>query len=273
VPGEFQVIWQSLSSAFALAAAVSVAAYALRSLTAGGAVAATVTGGLTFGVGGVLPAALLLLFFVSSSALSRLGHRRKGLVGAQFEKSSRRDHWQVLANGGAATLLAVIYGISTDARALAALAGALAAVNADTWATEVGVLARRRPWRLTDGRRVDPGTSGAVSVEGTLACLAGAALIGVAGGLAMGSLALAGAATAGGFLGAAVDSLVGATVQAMYFCPACGKETERHPVHTCGTSTTRLRGWPWLRNDAVNLAASLVGAAVAYAGYLAWGGS
>jgi len=267
------VTWQSLAAAFALAAAISFVAYALGSLTAWGAVAATVTGGLTFGVGGVLPAALLLLFFASSSVLSRLGNRRKGLLAAQFEKVSRRDHWQVIANGAVATALAVTYGISSDLQVLAALAGALAAVNADTWATEVGVLARRRPWRLTDGRRVDPGTSGAVSVEGTLACFAGAALIGLAGGLAVGSLPLAGAATVGGFLGATVDSLLGATVQAMFFCPACGKETERHPVHTCGTATTRLRGWPWLRNDAVNLGASLMGAALAGVGYLAWGGS
>ena len=267
------MILQNLATAFGLAAAVAIAAYALGSLTAGGALAATVIGGLTFGVGGVLPAALLLLFFVSSSVLSRLGRRRKRAMAGQFEKSSRRDHWQVLANGAAATVLAVIYGMTSDPGGLAALAGALAAVNADTWSTEVGVLARRRPWRLTDGQRVDHGTSGAVTVEGTLASLAGAALIGLTAGLAVDSLPLAMAAVVGGFLGATVDTLLGATVQAVFFCPACSKETERHPVHSCGAPTTRERGWPWLRNDGLNLAASLAGAAVAAAGYLAWGGS
>jgi uncharacterized membrane protein len=48
----------------------------------------------------------------------------------------------------------------------------------------------------------------------------------------------------------------------MFYCPVCRKETERHPIHVCGAATTRC-GWPWLRNDAVNLAASVVGAGVA----------
>src|SRR3990172_1739018 len=261
--------WPSLAIGFGLAAVIAFAAFRLQLLTAGGAAAATVVGGLTF-AGGILPSILLLLFFTSSSALSRLGARGKRAVAGGFEKSSRRDHWQVLANGGLAALLALIYGRTADARALAALAGALAAVNADTWATEVGVLARRRPWRLTDGRQVEGGTSGAVTLEGLMASIAGAALIGLTAGLAIGSLVLIVAATVGGFLGAMADSLLGASVQAMFYCPACRKETERHPIHTCGTPTTRLRGWPWLRNDGVNLGASLVGAVVA-AALFGWG--
>src|SRR4030067_642568 len=72
------------------------------------------------------------------------------------------------------------------AGALPAVDGALAAVNADTWATEVGVLARRCPWRLTDGRQVEPGTSGAVTLEGLMASIAGAAVIGLNAGPASG---------------------------------------------------------------------------------------
>ncbi len=255
--------WQGLAIGFGLAAVMAYAAFRLQLLTVGGAAAAVLVGGLTFGVGGILPSILLLLFFASSSALSRLGARAKGGLTGRYEKSSRRDQWQVIANGGLATLLALVYGRTEGALALAALAGALAAVNADTWATEVGVLARRRPWRLTDGRRVDPGTSGAVTLEGVLASLAGAALIGLTAGIAIGSLPLVAAATAAGFVGATVDSLLGASVQAMFYCPTCAKETERYPIHSCGTPTKRLRGWPWLRNDAVNFAGSVVGAGVA----------
>jgi uncharacterized membrane protein len=56
------------------------------------------------------------------------------------------------------------------------------------------------------------------------------------------------------------DSLLGATVQAIYWCPTCAKETERHPIHTCGTPTTHLRGWQWVNNDVVNFACSVMGA-------------
>jgi uncharacterized protein (TIGR00297 family) len=248
---------------FLLAAAVAVLAYRLGSLTGGGAAAAVIVGGLTFGAGGLLAGALLMLFFISSSVLSRSNPHRKGRFAAQFEKGGRRDQGQVLANGAVAALLALAYGITSEPLGLAALAGALAAVNADTWATEIGVLSRRRPWLITTGQTVEPGTSGAVSAVGILAAASGAGLIGIAAGWGTGSLAVAIAVLIAGFIGATADSLLGATVQAIYFCPTCRKETERFPRHGCGSATTRLRGWPWLRNDGVNLAASLVGACAA----------
>jgi uncharacterized membrane protein len=62
--------------------------------------------------------------------------------------------------------------------------------------------------------------------------------------------------------GSMLDSLLGATVQAIYYCPACDKETERR-IHTCGTKTRPLRGWPWMNNDVVNFIATLWGALIA----------
>jgi uncharacterized membrane protein len=69
--------------------------------------------------------------------------------------------------------------------------------------------------------------------------------------------------TLGGLIGSLFDSLLGATIQAIYWCPSCSKETERHPVHTCGATTSQIRGWPWVNNDVVNLACSLMGAIAA----------
>jgi len=69
-------------------------------------------------------------------------------------------------------------------------------------------------------------------------------------------------AAGGGLAGALFDSLLGATVQGIYFCDRCRKETER-PVHRCGAQTRRLRGWTWLNNDWVNFLSSLVGGLVA----------
>jgi uncharacterized membrane protein len=72
--------------------------------------------------------------------------------------------------------------------------------------------------------------------------------------------------TFAGLAGSLFDSLLGATVQAMYYCPADNKETEKHPLHTCGTKTVHIRGWSWLDNDWVNFACGAVGALVAVVG-------
>ncbi|MCX6036871.1 MAG: DUF92 domain-containing protein, partial [Chloroflexi bacterium] len=65
-----------------------------------------------------------------------------------------------------------------------------------------------------------------------------------------------------GLLGSLFDSFLGATVQAIYRCPHCDKETEKHPLHTCGTETVQIRGWSWLNNDMVNLGCALMGAVI-----------
>jgi uncharacterized protein (TIGR00297 family) len=248
-----------------LGGAVGYLARRANALTSSGAWAATGVGGLIFGLGGVRWAALLLAFFISSSALSSVFKARKSPLDEKFAKGSHRDWGQVLANGGLGAILVVLQAtVSEGTWPWIAYAGAMAAVNADTWATELGVLSPTLPRRITNGEVVERGTSGGITPVGTLASLAGAGLIGVltiafpGTGLprvTLGVIALA------GLLGSLFDSLLGATVQGIYFCPLCEKETERHPLHTCGTATVHVRGWRWLNNDLVNLAASILGAA------------
>ena len=246
---------------------VSLVARRLGSLSNSGAWAAAITGSLIFGLGGLAWAALLLTFFISSSALSKAFKQRKTTVSEKFSKGSQHDWGQVLANGGLGALLVVFYALFPDEPIIwFAYAGAMASVNADTWATELGVLNPYRPRLITNGQPVEPGTSGGISLYGTLATIAGAALIGLVGAAfspAGGKISLFLAATLGGTCGSLFDSLLGATVQTIYHCPQCDKETERHPIHTCGTETTKIRGWGWLNNDLVNLLASIVGAIIA----------
>lgn len=246
---------------------VSIIAWRLGSLSNSGAVSAAITGGLIFGLGGLPWAALLLTFFISSSALSKAFKRQKVGISEKFAKGSQRDWGQVLANGGLGTLLVLLLPLFPGKLWVwYAFAGAMATVNADTWATELGVLNPRPPRLITNGSSVEPGTSGAISLYGTLATLAGAALIGAVGAVfssSGGSWSLLAATTLGGLCGSLVDSLLGATVQAIYHCPNCDKETERHPYHLCGVNTLQTRGWRWLNNDMVNFLASLTGAALA----------
>jgi uncharacterized protein (TIGR00297 family) len=250
-----------------LGAAISALAWRVGSLSLSGAFASAVVGGLVFGLGGFPWAVLLLVFFISSSILSRAFRRRKALFIEKFSKGSRRDWEQVLANGGVGALLSVVYAFTGEPLwAFIAFAGAMAAVNADTWATELGVLSARPPRLITTGQVVEKGTSGAISMTGNLAILGGAGLVGVSAGLV--SLensfpALALVILLGGMAGALFDSLLGASLQGIYYCPTCQKQTERHPRHTCHSQTVPLRGWYWMNNEVVNFACSVVGAGVA----------
>ena len=228
-----------------------------------------VVGTITAGLGGWEWGLLVIVFFVTSSALSRLGSQRKaGLAADQWEKSDRRDWGQVIANGGLVSGLALLSWAQPSEESWALAVGVLATVTGDTWATEIGVLSRGTPRLITTARRVPPGTSGGVTLLGSGAALAGAAVIGCCAllfGALFGPSAepwVLPAAVAGGIAGVAVDSLLGATIQAMRWCPACQTDTERRR-HGCGAATVRLRGWPWLTNDLVNLLASAAGGVVA----------
>lgn len=247
-----------------LAALIGIAAWRAGALSASGFWAALMVGGLLYGLGGFPWAALLLTFFVSSSALSRLFPRQKGLLVEKFAKGTRRDWGQVLANGGLGAALVVLQALFPGrSEPWLAFVGAMAAVNADTWATELGVLSPTPPRLITSGRPVERGASGGVSQAGYLAALAGSLLVGAVAAVFTPELKagwlLVGAAAAG-VLGSSFDSYLGATLQAIYRCSTCRKETERHPTHTCGGETIQVRGLAWLNNDWVNLACSLAGA-------------
>lgn len=245
---------------FVLAALIASAAYRARSLSRSGAAGALVTGTAIFGLGGWQWAVLLMAFFVSSSLLTRLFSKRKTGLNEKFDKGGQRDLGQVLANGGLAALFAVLNAIFPgSAWTWAGFAASLAAVNADTWATELGVLSPSLPRLVTNWKPVEKGTSGAVSLYGTLAALSGSAFIALFAVLISPFASFTpflsfGLITLAGLLGSLFDSILGATVQAIYRCAQCDKETERHPLHTCGLQTTQIRGWKWLNNDLVNLA-------------------
>jgi uncharacterized protein (TIGR00297 family) len=253
--------------------AIGLLAERRGSLTRSGAAGAVLTGTTIFGFGGLAWGLTLIYFFLSSTFLSHFKAREKSAVAAdKFSKGSQRDLAQALANAGVASVAALAYGLSEETPAvaplLAAFVGALATANGDTWATEVGTLSQEPPRLITSGQVVAPGTSGGVTLLGTGAALAGAVSVGVVADVLgagrktglRGRLALLG--LLGGMAGTLTDSALGATAQAMYWCPRCEKETERR-VHRCGQQTEPLRGLPWLDNDGVNLASTAVGALVA----------
>lgn len=230
--------------------------YGARLLTASGALAAFAVGCLTvlgLGLKGLL---ILALFFASSSFWSKIKSANKQKAEEMLVKGSRRDWQQVIANGGLAALSSALYFATDDSLWLLGFCICNAAANSDTWASEIGSMSKSKPFFIKSFKRVERGTSGAVSLLGTTAAFLGAFIIALASAYlfalnAVESLFI----LILGFCGNLVDTLLGAFVQAGYNCQSCGMETEK-TVH-CGQKTKLIKGISFLNNDTVNFLSGL----------------
>ncbi len=215
---------------------------------------------------------VLATFFITSSLLSKFREndplKKKAMAFA--EKGSQRDHIQVFANGGGAFIfsclgiLAMGIDIQNTPPIILGAVASLAASTSDTWSTEIGTSSPTppvliyRPWE-----KVPRGTSGGVTLLGTVASFFGAFLISCVFFLLDAfSIENALVILIAGFAGGFVDSILGGTIQATFSCSVCNKKTERL-VH-CNSPTVHIGGIRWFNNDAVNFVASFS------AGLLAW---
>jgi uncharacterized protein (TIGR00297 family) len=219
--------------------------------------------------------AVLFAFFITSVGFSFAGRKRKLLL-VDIPKGGPRDVRQVAANGGVATVCAALAWLISRggepggfAYALFfAFAGAYAAATADTWSTEIGSAYGGRPRSIVGFAPIEAGISGGVTLIGTGAMFAGAAWIALVFALLLHRSDAFGIVFLAGIAGALADSLLGATLQRIEFCPSCKRPTETQ-THVCGTATVRRRGLRWMTNDAVNALATLTGGLVSAALFLA----
>lgn len=243
---------------------LSLLAFWWKALSLSGAFGAALVGGAVytgFGVSGLL---LLGLFFGTSTFWSKFKKGQKKVLEDKLEKNDERDFVQVIVNGGGAALMSLLFAVTESSLFELLFIISLAAANSDTWASEIGTLSKGKPYLLTTFQQVERGTSGAVSLLGTLAGLFGSSLIVLAAYFL--SFSLAGTdvvvVTIFGFIGNMIDTVLGALIQITYKCPRCGIETERYSH--CHTATVPIQGLMFINNDAVNgisnLAAVFLGA-------------
>ena len=255
-----------LASAVAIALAIALLARRVRALSIDGAVAAAVVGTLAL-LAGWKWGALLILYFASSSAMSRFGTNEKtARTRSVIEKGGERDALQVLANGAVFAIAAALAVAAPEheTRWVALGVGALAVSASDTWATEIGTFIGETPRSILSFAPVPLGMSGGVTLAGGIAAIAGAAFVALLATALAWPPRVAVAALVGGIVGSTLDSLLGATLQLRRRCDRCDCATER-AVHDCGERTRRAGGIAWLGNDAVNLVCGAVGGLLALA--------
>jgi uncharacterized protein (TIGR00297 family) len=257
-----------LGTGLILNAAAALVVLWRGSLDPGGAAAGVVVGTVIFVCGGLPFWVVLMAFFVSSTALGFVGRKEKAALQKIHQKGGRRDMAQVLANGGVGCACAFVYKLSGNPAWALGFVVSFASSNADTWASELGVLSRRAPVSLLTLRSVTPGVSGGVSLLGSAMAFAGAVFIALLFAVENLSLEIfadrflrVGVVIAvGGFVGSLVDSFLGATVQAQY--QGAASLTELKTAED-GRANRLVRGFPFINNDVVNLASCAMTTALA----------
>ena len=198
--------------ALLVTAAFAALAYALKMVSPGGAFGGLVLGTVIYASLGPQGFAVLALFVVGGSLLTRLGYGSKERAGTAQEGGGRRGAKNALANCAVPVFCAVLASLIGSPSFAAAFVASLGAAFADTAESEVGQLYGHTPRLITTLRRVPPGTDGAVSLPGTLAGAAAAtatAALGLALNLIEGPGAMLVVAIAA-LLGTVADSLIGA---------------------------------------------------------------
>ena len=239
------------------AALFGFVSYRLRWLSLSGSIAASLFGFCLLWLGGIAWVVPLMVFFASSSILSKVGKKKRS---QEKRPEDVRNATQVLANGGVAWGMLLINAVDPQAMWYAGYIGALAAATADTWATEIGRLGGGQPRNILTGGLVEKGLSGGITWQGTIGSCVGAAVLGASCvpfyDALYGYCILLGLFA--GAAGSLMDSVLGATVQAKYRDDVSGEIVEKPhgDAHL-------IQGFRVVTNDVVNVFCTVVGCLVA----------
>ena len=186
-------------------------AHALGMISRSGALGGLLVGTTIYASLGPRGFAILALFVIGGSLLTRLGYGSKHRTGTAQEHGGRRGARNALANCAVATFCAILAAASGSEPIMVAFVASLGSAFADTAESEIGQLFSRTPRLITTFQKVPPGTDGAISLPGTLAGVGAAGLTAVLG-LALGMLETPPSAilvAIAAFLGTVADSLIG----------------------------------------------------------------
>jgi uncharacterized protein (TIGR00297 family) len=245
---------------------VGLIAYRMNALNSTGFLTAVSIGSLIMVFGGIKWFIILVTLLILTVVATRFKYYSKMEIEAAEGKGGVRGWKNVLSNGTIATLIAIFFRITMHKIYAGSYLGAISTSIADTLATELGLLSPSSPRLITNlNIRVRAGASGGITILGEASGLLGsviiAALAMLIGFEGLNAFQIIISTLCSGFLGNNFDSLLGATVQAIYKCQECDKMTEER-TH-CERSTIHVKGCRYIDNNVVNFASTIFGAFVA----------
>ena len=222
--------------------------YKRKYLSISGFIGAVIMAILLYGFGGSSYIYPLVVFFIISSILSHFKEDK-------FEiKKSNRNISQVYANGGVALFICIINYFYYHDLMYPCFLASVAAANSDTWGTELGIISNKTPIDIISRREIAPGTSGGITLIGTIGSILGSLVIGLVGHFFYISFNLLLLVIISGFLSSIIDSILGSTIQARYISADGFIITEKYKK-----SFYLFTGSNKINNDVVNLYCTLSG--------------
>ena len=216
--------------------------YQKEHLSISGFIGASLMATLVIGYRGFNILLILMVFFISSSILSHM--KNKNIQ----SKKSRRTINQVYANGGIALLIFLVSHFFNNDIMPVLILSSVASANADTWGTELGKLSLTQPIDIISRKEIKIGSSGGITIIGTIGSLMGSILIGGLGYFFDLELSVIIAIILAGFSASIIDSIIGSTYQARFICPKNSNISEKkklnHYLYT---------GYKNINNNMVNL--------------------
>ncbi|MEA1993904.1 MAG: DUF92 domain-containing protein [Euryarchaeota archaeon] len=158
--------------------------------------------------------AIIFAFFFLSGAATKYKYEQKKKKGVAQGKKGARGYLNVFGNGLVALIFAMVEGMVGGEIFLVGFLAAVASTSADTAGGEIGRLSKHRPRVITTLKKVPTGAEGAVSLLGEAAEFFIAFFIGIlAFAMGLGDGYTVVIASMAGFIGANIDSVLGATVE------------------------------------------------------------
>ncbi len=174
----------------------------------------------------------------------------------ESKKNKVRNYKDILSNTIVSILSLVLYIFLKDTKFIILYYISLSGILSDILASAFGVLSKSDPIYLMSFKRVEKGTSGAVSVLGLYLSLVGGVLISLIYSLAAFNLKYFIFITLAGLFGSVIDSVLGGLFQVRYKCLICDKQTEMK--YHCNKKTIKIKGYYFINNNTVNFLSNVI---------------
>jgi len=191
---------------------------------------------------------LLLIFPFLFAAIGSLISKKE-----QNHEKKGRSTIQVLANAAPAIIFLFLIPDQTLARNMVITVFAVAL--ADTMSSELGKKWKGTTIDFCSMKKMEPGLSGGISLEGSLAGLLGSFIIAVAAFVYPITFNLFFTILIFGFVGMLIDSIIGSIAQ--------GKYLVGEKMMEVGTRDELVRGLHWLNNEWVNFISIVIAVVIA----------